>query len=78
MSAANFGSKTGDYSSVTSVRGRGVENDGSQDDTAIYGYGDDGIVGSAGDTILGNGDDVLLMVLVDWDGTLAISHFDVI
>jgi len=56
---------------------RGAKN-GNGDDTGIYGYGADGIVGSTGTTTLGQGDDVLLMILEDWSGTLAISHFDIV
>lgn len=73
-SASNIGFTTGDFSSDADVRG----NRSGQDDTAIYSYGADGIAGSTGNTTLGEGDDVLLMVLVDWSGTLDISHFDIV
>lgn len=72
---AQIGAATGVSRAALTIRG--VKN-GNQEDTAIYSLGADGIVGSTGDATLGRGDDVLLMVLVDWSDTLTISHFDIV
>ncbi len=77
MSSANIGFTTGDFAKKSRKAGSST-NDKNVNDTAIYGYGADGIAGSSGDTTLGQGDDVLLMILEDWSGTLAISHFDIV